>query len=148
MFDIYATDHCAFTRHDKDLYRSDFLKVPNGLAGTGALFPLLYELLTVKHSMPLHDIIKHLSATPAHLAGLFPDKGTIRVGADADLMILTLNGHAREIHSSYADCYEPYSENKTTLDFKKVFVGGKLTVSHNELVSPDAPAGKVLGAIA
>ena len=147
-FDIFATDHCAFTRHDKDLMQSDFLNVPNGLAGTGALFPLVYELLSKHSEQPLNEAVRRLSLKPAQLSGLFPDKGTIRVGADADIVILNPNGEERTIHSSLSDCYETYPTKTTKLDFKKIFVGGELTVENNELVNTESPSGKVLGVIA
>lgn len=147
-FDIFATDHCAFTRQDKDANRSDYAGVPNGLAGTGALFPLMYELLVEKHGCSLCEVVKRLAKIPAQLAGLFPDKGTIRVGADADLVILKTNGEPRAIRSSLVDCYETYPSHTTTLDVRGVFVRGKQVVDDNRLIDTESPSGIVRGAIA
>ncbi|MBU0692790.1 amidohydrolase family protein [bacterium] len=147
-FDIFATDHCAFTMRDKDKNHADYLKVPNGLAGTGALFPLMYELLVEKHNCSLCEVVKRLSKIPAQLAGLFPDKGTIRVGADADLVMMKTNGKPRAIRSSNADCYETYPNQTTTLDIRFVFVRGNRVVEDNRLVNPESTSGQVRGAIA
>jgi dihydropyrimidinase len=145
-FDIFATDHCAFSCHDMDLHRDDFRKVPSGLGGVGALFPLIYNLFAEKHSCSLPTIVKHLSTRPAQLAGLFPDKGTIRVGADADLVVLDLKGSSREIKSSYSDCFETYPNSYTTLDFRYVTLRGNPVVVDNRLANPASPSGKSLGA--
>jgi dihydropyrimidinase len=130
----------------EDLHREDFSKVPNGLAGVGALFPMMYNLLAQKHSVPLPFLVKHLSTRPAQLAGIFPDKGTIRVGADADLVVLNPSGPPREIKSSYSDCFDTYLNEFTTLDFRNVFVRGNPVVINNTLANPSTPTGRSLGA--
>jgi dihydropyrimidinase len=109
-FDAYATDHCAFTRADKDAERSDYARVPNGLAGIGALVPLVHEL----HS-DLSALAKHLALNPAKIAGLYPRKGTIKKGSDADLAIIDLAGEERPVRSSLADVHETYPGRTTRL---------------------------------
>ncbi|MBU0509793.1 amidohydrolase family protein [bacterium] len=147
VFDIFATDHAAFSREDKDRYRASFGKVPSGLAGVGALFPLLYKMLVLKHNVPMHELVQRLSANPAKLAGLFPRKGTIRVGADADLLLLNPNGSPRPVRSSLADCYEPYVNHTTTLDFRYVFLRGEVVVKDNRITKPDRPTGRHIRAV-
>lgn len=139
-FDIFATDHCPFTRSDKDLHR-EITRVPNGLAGVGALVPLMHGLMVKKHGRGMPDLVHRLATMPAWLAGLYPRKGTIAVGSDADLVVLDPEGPERPVVSSISDCYETYPDRTTNLDFKYVFVRGEPIVSDNELIDPEKPRG-------
>ncbi|MFZ5432877.1 MAG: dihydroorotase [Calditrichota bacterium] len=144
LFDIFATDHCPFRRKDKDTVNGDVRNVPSGLAGVGGLVPLLYEQLVIRNQLPLTDLVKRLSTNPAQLAGLYPRKGAIQVGTDADLLILNRNGSPRPILSSYSDCYETYPDHTTTLDFQYVFLRGEIVVKDNMLTNPEQPTGRAL----
>jgi dihydropyrimidinase len=143
-FDLFATDHCAFTRADKDRHRGDFRSVPKGLAGIGALVPLTFELFVRRHGLPLAEIPLRLAANPARLLGLFPRKGTIAVGSDADLVVLDPDGPDRPVASSLADCYETYPGRSTTLDVRHVFVRGRRVVTERMLVGAGQPGGRCL----
>lgn len=135
-FDIYATDHCAFLKEDKDRYRQDFRKIPNGLPGIGALVPLIYEL-----HRDLHSLWQHLSLNPAKMAGLYPHKGIIRKGADADLVIVNREGRERKIISSLSDVYDPFDGLTTRLEIKTVFLRGRKVVDDGRLCQSD-PQGR------
>ena len=139
-FDLFATDHCAFTRADKDRHRDDVRNVPKGLAGIGALVPLIFELLVKRHGLPLAELATRLAANPARLLGLHPRKGTVAVGSDADLVILDPDGPERPVISSLTDCYESYPDRTTTLDVRHVLLRGRPVVRDNAL-SPDARPG-------
>ena len=143
-FDLYATDHCAFTKADKDRYRDDFRRVPKGLPGLGALVGLVHELLVKRHGLPLSELATRLAANPAKLLGLFPRKGTIAVGSDADLVVLDPAGPERPVVSSLADCYETYPDRTTTLDIRYVLVRGRPVVSGNTLLKAAQPGGVCL----
>lgn len=129
-FDLYATDHCAFTKSDKDENSSDFTRVPGGLPGLGALVPLIWGL----HGDP-GSMARHLALNPAKTAGLYPRKGAIVKGADADLVVMNTEGEERAVRSSLSDTYEPYPGRKTRLEMKKVFLRGSIVVSEGKLVS-------------
>jgi dihydropyrimidinase len=146
VFDLFATDHCAFARADKDAKRGDFREVPKGLAGLGALVPLMHELLVRKHRLPLAELAARLSRGPAKLLGLYPRKGTVAAGSDADLVILDVDGPERPVVSSLADTHESYPGRTTTLDVKHVLVRGRRVVENNALVAPGRPAGRHLTA--
>ncbi len=120
-FDLYASDHCAFSKVDKDQNRGDFSKVPNGLPGIGTLAPLLYEL----HG-DFGIIAQRLAANPARVADLYPRKGAIRKGSDADLAIFTSNGPETPVRSSLAEVYEPYDGKSTRILAKHVLLRGRL----------------------
>jgi len=136
-FDLYATDHCAFSKADKDRNRSDFTKVPNGLAGIGVLVPLVHEL-----HRDLRALSRHLALNPAKAVGLYPQKGVIRKGADADLAILHLQGDERPVRSSLSDVYESYPGKTTGLSVKRVWLRGETVAENGRLKDPAKPMGK------
>lgn len=88
VFDAIATDHCTFTMTDKDQYKNALDRVPMGIAGLGATFPLVYENLVKTGKMSLEKLIPLLSANPAKLMNLHPQLGTIQPGALAKLILL------------------------------------------------------------
>ena len=146
-FDLYATDHCAFTKADKDRHRDDFRNVPKGLAGLGALVTLVHELLVKRHGLPLSELATRLAANPAKLLGLFPRKGTIAVGSDADLVVLDPAGPERPVVSSLADCHETYPGRTTTLDIRHVLLRGRPVASDNTLLTAGRPGGVCLAGV-
>jgi dihydropyrimidinase len=146
IFDLLATDHCAFARDDKDRYREDFRNVPKGVAGIGALVPLTFELLVKQHGLALSELVRRLAANPARLLGAYPRKGTVAVGSDADLVILDPQGPERPLVSSLSDCYETYPGRTTTLDIRRVFVGGREVVRDNVVLTAGRPGGRCLAA--
>lgn len=89
-FDVIATDHCAFTREQKAGGTSCFDTLP-GIPGVETLLPLLHHEGVVRRGMPLSEITRMLSYNPARLFGLYPQKGTITPGADADIVIFDPN---------------------------------------------------------
>ncbi len=143
-FDLFATDHCAFTKADKDRHRDDFRDVPKGLPGLGALVALMHGLLVKRHGLPLSELPVRLAANPARLLGLFPRKGTIAVGSDADLVVLDPDGPERPVASSLADCYESYPDRTSTLDVRHVLVRGRPVARDNTLIADGRPGGLCL----
>jgi dihydropyrimidinase len=142
-FDVIATDHCPFTRADKDSWNGDVRAVPSGVGGIGALFPLVFDLIVRKHGHDLGEVVRLLSANPARISGLYPAKGTIKPGSDADLVVVDRNGPSRPIISSIADCYETWPDRTTTLDFKYVFLRGEMVIKDNKFARPDALTGRL-----
>ena len=146
-FDLFATDHCPFTRADKLAPRPDIRAVPNGLPGLGALVPLIFELLVATHRRPLSELVTRLAANPARVAGLYPRKGVIREGSDADLVVLNPAGPPRPIVATLADCPDPWHGRTTTLGVHRVVRGGELVVHDGRLVSPERCAGRALSTV-
>ncbi|MCX6163952.1 MAG: amidohydrolase family protein [Ignavibacteriae bacterium] len=146
-FDIYATDHCAFTRKVKDenfiSTEPNITKVPNGLAGIGALPHLTFKLYSDNFNNAVFELSKRLSLNPAKITGIYPRKGVIKDSSDADLVILNPNGVERKIKSSLSDVYETYPDLKTKLNFKNVFVRGEMVVENDKIVGKETK-GKCL----
>ncbi|HNW61239.1 MAG TPA: amidohydrolase family protein [bacterium] len=140
--DCLATDHCAFTRRDKESGGGDIRCTPGGVAGIGALVPLAFRLYEEEESgAALIQIARQLAAAPARVIGHYPYKGSLQVGADADLVVLRSGGPERSICSSLADAFETYPGMKTTLAIRALFLRGRLVVENGEILEPDTPGG-------
>lgn len=133
IFDIYATDHCAFEKKYKDEYKKDIRIVPNGLAGIGALPHLILNLHSDNLEYAFTEMTKRLSENPAKITGLYPAKGTLKPGSDADLTVINPNGIERDLKSTLSDAYETYPGFKTKLSFKYVFMNGEVIVENDEV---------------
>ena len=85
---VVSTDHCPFNFHgDKETGRADFTKIPNGGPGIENRLQLLYFFGVLGGKISRHRWIEIASTVPAKLFGLYPKKGTIDVGSDADIVI-------------------------------------------------------------
>jgi len=82
-----ATDHCTFNRAQKESWQGDFEKIPYGLPGVETSLPISYTLGPASGKLSLNQWVRLHSEGPARLFGLFPNKGTLQKGADADLVI-------------------------------------------------------------
>jgi dihydropyrimidinase len=86
--DTVATDHCSFNFYgQKDKGRHDFSRIPNGAPGVETRLGLLYTYGVKTGKISLNQFVKLISTQPAKLFGLFPRKGTIAPGSDADLVV-------------------------------------------------------------
>ena len=124
FFEVYATDHCAFLKKDKDTFTGDIRDVPNGLAGIGALPDLIIGMYNEINDDALINFAQKLSTNPAKITGLFPMKGAVLKNADADLVILNTNGSEHGIVSSESNCYNPYYGMKSKLSIKATLLKG------------------------
>ena len=87
--DMVATDHCPFTR-DQKRWTGSFLDLPYGLPGVETLLPLLLSDGVLQRRISLERLVEVLSTGPAKALGVYPRKGTIAVGSDADLVLIDL----------------------------------------------------------
>jgi dihydropyrimidinase len=87
LIDTVGTDHCPFDLEQKLLGKDNFTQIPNGIPGIEDRVNLMYTF-GVKHGpLDIHRFVDALSTRPAKIFGLFPRKGTIAPGSDADLVI-------------------------------------------------------------
>ena len=87
LVDTVATDHCPFDTSQKILGKDAFTEIPNGIPGIEERVSLLYTYGVKRGTLDLHRFVDAASTRAAKLFGLFPHKGTIAVGSDADLVI-------------------------------------------------------------
>jgi dihydropyrimidinase len=109
---VVSTDHCPFDFHgQKDLGKGDFRKVPNGLPGVEDRLDLLHDGGVVAGKMTKERWVEISSTAPAKLFGMYPRKGAIAVGADADLVVYdpnrkrTISAKTHHMDVDYS-CYE------------------------------------------
>ena len=87
-FDVIGTDHCPFFYgKEKQLGKDDFTKAPGGAPGVEARIPLMFSE-TVSGRITLEELVSLCCTRPAQLFGLYPKKGVIAVGSDADLVLI------------------------------------------------------------
>jgi dihydropyrimidinase len=85
---LVSTDHCPFDFHgQKDLGKGDFRKIPNGLPGVEDRVDLIHDGGVVGGRITKERWVEIVSTAPARLFGMYPRKGTIAVGSDADLVV-------------------------------------------------------------
>jgi dihydropyrimidinase len=84
---VVSTDHCPFCfKEQKELGRGDFSKIPNGLPGVEHRVELIYQGV-VRGDISVERWVELIATTPARMFGLYPKKGVIAPGADADIVI-------------------------------------------------------------
>ena len=85
---VVSTDHCPFCmKGQKDLGRDSFAKIPNGMPGIETRLYLLWDGGVRAGKISMNRFVEITSTAPAKIFGLYPRKGTIAVGADADLIV-------------------------------------------------------------
>jgi dihydropyrimidinase len=109
---VVSTDHCPFDFHgQKDLGRDDFRKVPNGLPGVEDRMDLLHDGGVVGGRISKERWVQITSTAPAKLFGMYPRKGAVAVGSDADLVIYdpnrkrVISAKSHHMNVDYS-CYE------------------------------------------
>ncbi|HXX11313.1 MAG TPA: dihydropyrimidinase [Burkholderiales bacterium] len=135
---VVSTDHCPFCFNEqpyglklsKRQGLDDFSKIPNGAPGLETRLPLVFDGAVRNHGMSLNRFVELTSTAPAKLFGLFPRKGTIAVGSDADIVVFDPKEQwtirAAEHHSRVD--YSLFEGRAVTGRVKKVFLRGQCIV--------------------
>jgi dihydropyrimidinase len=106
MLDSVGTDHCPFTMEQKRMGLGDFTKIPNGAPGIEDRLSLMYTYGVAEGRIDVQRMVALGSTNPAKIFGLYPRKGTVAVGADADLVLYDPKGErtcSAKTHHSKAD---------------------------------------------
>lgn len=86
--DLICSDHCPYTIESKEAGRDDIFAAPLGLSGVQTLLPAFYSEAVVRRGLPVERFVALLSGNPARIFGLYPRKGSLAIGADADVTLL------------------------------------------------------------
>lgn len=135
--DTMGTDHCSFHfKGVKELGREDFSKIPNGIPGVEHRPILMYTYGVAAGRMSAHRMMKLLSEQPAKLFGMYPQKGALDVGSDADLVILDpeRTGRITAAAQHQAVDYTPYEGFETKGQVETVLLSGELAVENGRVV--------------
>ena len=139
---VVSTDHCAFRFGDqKTLGVNDFSKIPNGGPGIENRLSLLYTHGVASGLMDLNRLVELFSTNPARLFGLFPRKGTIAVGSDADIVVFDPDAEtviSARTHHMNVD-YNLYEGMRVKGVPEVVIVNGRVLVEDGEYTG--IPAG-------
>lgn len=85
---VVSTDTCSFTREQKAMWNGDWTKIPMGLPGLETLLPILYTHGVLKKRLTMRQLVAKCCANPAKMMGLYPRKGTLAKGSDADITLI------------------------------------------------------------
>jgi len=135
---IVSTDHCPFCMKEGHLGRvkqkphgrHDFSKIPNGVPGVETRMTVIYDGGVRQNRLSLNRFVELTSTAPAKLLGLFPRKGTIAVGSDADIVLFDPGEtHVLSAKTQHTNCdYTLFEGREVTGRVKKVFLRGDLIV--------------------
>jgi dihydropyrimidinase len=145
LIDTVGTDHCPFDVEQKLLGANAFTQIPNGIPGIEDRVNLMYTYGLKRGGLSVHRFVDALSTRPAKLFGLFPRKGTIAVGADADIVVYdpdyrgVISAATQHTNNDYSG-FEGFAiEGRPSL----VTVRGKVQVRDGEFVG-DQGRGRML----
>jgi dihydropyrimidinase len=138
ILSVVSTDHCAFLWDgQKTMGKDDFSKIPNGAPGLENRLQMIHEFGVRAGRISLNRMVELLSTNPAKLFGLYPHKGTIAVGSDADIVVfdpertVTISAST---HHSKSD-YNLFEGTEVTGSPEIVLLRGNVLVENDELVA-------------
>ena len=130
-----ATDQCSFTLEQKALGKDDFTKIPGGLPGVQTRGTLLYTYGVETGKITREQMCALLSENPARLYGVYPRKGVIRPGSDADIVVL--DPEEKSVISAKTHAYNtdnnPFEGFELHCGIDKVFLRGHLAVTGGKI---------------
>ncbi len=132
-----STDHCSFSMEQKLMGEKDFTKIPGGMPGVEDRGILLYTYGVRENRITLSQMCRLLAENPAKLYGIFPRKGRIAAGADADIVVLDpeAEGVISAKTQAYNMDYAPYEGYKTKGQIETVYLRGRKVVENHRIVA-------------
>lgn len=134
LVQVVATDHCPFMWEQKLMGKDDFSKIPNGHPAIENRMELLFSEGVSKGKITLNKFVEVASTNAAKIFGMFPRKGTIAIGSDADIVIIDPNEKhtlSAATHHMNVD-YSGYEGWEVTGKVKTVLLRGKVVIDENE----------------
>lgn len=136
LVEVVATDHCPFNWDQKLVGKDDFSKIPNGQPGIEHRMELLYSEGVDKGKISLSKFVNINSTNAAKLFGMYPKKGTIAVGADADIVLFDPNFKhtlSADTHHMNVD-YSAFEGWEVTGKVKMVLLRGKIAIENEQCI--------------
>ncbi|MBI2956138.1 MAG: dihydropyrimidinase [Acidobacteria bacterium] len=134
---VVSTDHCPFCyKEQKEMGKGDFTKIPNGGPGIEHRLSLVYTGGVAARRFSANRFVELVSTAPAKLFGLYPRKGTIAVGSDADLVLWDPNKEetiSAATHHMRVD-YSMFEGIKVKGAPRQVLVAGRLVIDNGKFV--------------
>lgn len=133
---VVSTDTCTFTREQKAMWKGDWTKIPMGMPGLETLVPVVFTHGVLGGRMNIKQMVAKLSANPARIMGLWPRKGVIRKGSDADIAIIDPQRKTKVDHrrmDTNAD-WSPFQGWSLAGFAERTFSRGKLVVDNYRFV--------------
>jgi len=133
LVQVVATDHCPFKWEQKLMGKDDFSKIPNGHPAIENRMELLFSEGVQKGKITLNKYVEVSSTNAAKIFGMFPRKGTIAVGSDADIVIMDPNEKhtiSAATHHMNVD-YSGYEGWEVTGKVKTVVLRGAVAIDEN-----------------
>lgn len=142
--EITGTDHCSFNYgNQKSLGKDDFSKIPNGGPGVEHRLLVMYQEGVKNNRFSINKLVDITATKAAKLFGMYPKKGVIACGSNADLVVLNPNKAftiTKENQHQNVD-YTPYDGFKVDASIDYVFLNGEKIVKENNLINKE-PKGK------
>ena len=134
LVQVVATDHCPFMWEQKLMGKDDFSKIPNGHPAIENRMELLFSEGVNKGRITLNKYVEVASTNAAKIFGMFPKKGTIAIGSDADILIFDANEKhtlSAKTHHMNVD-YSGYEGWEVKGKVKTVLLRGQVVIDNNE----------------
>lgn len=134
LVQVVATDHCPFKWEQKLMGKNDFSKIPNGHPAIENRMELLFSEGVVKNRITLNKYVEVTSTNAAKIFGMYPRKGTVAPGSDADIVIFDPNEKhilSAATHHMNVD-YSGYEGWEVTGKVKTVLLRGAVVIDENK----------------
>jgi dihydropyrimidinase len=134
LVQVVGTDHCPFTWEQKLMGKNNFAKIPNGHPAIEHRMEFMYSEGVHKEKISLNKFVEVTSTNAAKIFGMYPRKGTLSVGADADVLIFDPNKkHTISAKTHHMRCdYSAYEGWEVTGKTETVLLRGKVAIENNE----------------
>jgi len=140
-----GTDHCPFAMSDKLMGKDDFRKIPNGAGGVEHRLQLLYTYGVAERRITINRLAELFAEAPAKLFGLYPGKGVLAPGSDADIVIWDPEGESKISASTHhQNCDINIFEGLSVTGAVRYVIAGGEIVINNGLMTKDKLTGEFI----
>lgn len=134
LVQVVGTDHCPFMWEQKKMGENDFSKIPNGHPAIEHRMELLFSSGVKTGKISLTKFVEVASTNAAKIFGMYPRKGTIAIGADADIVVFDpQKKHTLSVETHHMRCdYSAYEGMELTGKTETVLLRGKVAIENNQ----------------